>query len=68
MRAADVHADHDAKRMKARLAGVLDGQLRDLVATIDEALSVDPPRVEIAREKVDVVLRELERQVSWLRS
>ena len=68
LRAADVHADHDAKRMKARLAGLLDGQLRDVVATIDEALSVDPPRVEIAREKVDAVLRELERQVAWLRS
>ena len=68
MRAADVHADHDARRMKARLAGLLDGQLRDLIMTMDEALSVDPPRVEIAREKVDVVLRELERQVSWLRS
>lgn len=68
LRAADVHADHDAKRMKARLAGLLGGQLRDLVTTIDEALSVDPPRVEIAREKVDVVLRELERQVSWLKS
>jgi hypothetical protein len=68
LRAADVHTDHDAKRLKARLAGALDGQLRDLVTTIDEALSIDPPHVEIAREKVDVVLRELERQVSWLRS
>lgn len=68
LRAADVHADHDARRMKARLAGLLDGQLRDVVATIDEALSVEPPRVGIAREKVDVVLRELERQVAWLRS
>jgi hypothetical protein len=68
LRAKDVHTDHDARRMKARVAGLLDGQLRDLVATVDEALSVDPPRVEIAREKVDVVVRELERQVSWLRS
>jgi hypothetical protein len=68
LRAVDVHADHDARRMKARLAGLLDGQLRDLVTTIDEALSVDPPRVEIAREKAGVVLRELERQVTWLRS
>src|SRR5262249_15020189 len=68
LRAVDVHADHDARRMKARLAGLLDGQLRDVVVTIDEALSVDPPRVEMAREKVEVVLRELERQVEWLRS
>jgi hypothetical protein len=68
LRAADVHADHDARRMKARLAGVLDEQLRDVITTIDEALSVDPPRVEIAREKVGIVLRELERQVTWLKS
>jgi hypothetical protein len=68
LRAVDVHADHDARRLKARVAGVLDAQLRDLVATVEEALSVDPPRVEVAREKVDVILRELERQVLWLRS
>jgi hypothetical protein len=54
--------------MKARLAGVLDEQLRDVITTIDEALSVDPPRVEIAREKVGIVVRELERQVTWLKS
>jgi hypothetical protein len=68
LRAAEVHADHDVRGTKARLAGLLDGQLRDLVTTIDEALSIDSPRVDIAREKVDVILRELERQVSWLRS
>lgn len=68
VRATEVHADHDTKRMKARLAGLLDGQLRDVVATIDEALSVEPPQFGIAREKVNVVLRELERQVAWLRS
>lgn len=68
VRAVDVHADHDARRLKARLAGLLDAQLRDLVTTVEEALSIDPPRVEVAREKVDVILRELERQVSWLRS
>ena len=44
-----------SKRVKAAIAGVLDGQLRDLVATIDEALSVDPPHVDVAREKADVV-------------
>jgi hypothetical protein len=67
-RAAGVHADHDVKRIKARVAGLLDGQLRDLITTVDEALSVDPPQVDVAREKVGVVVRELERQVEWLRS
>jgi hypothetical protein len=67
-RAAGIHADHDVKRVKARIAGVLDGQLRDLIMTIDEALSVDPPRVDVAREKAEVVVRELERQAAWLRS
>ena len=67
-RAAEVHADHDVKRTRARIAGILDGQLQDLVATIDEALSVDPPEVDVAREKANAVVRELERQVTWLRS
>ncbi len=67
-RAAGVHADHDVKSARARVAGLLDGQLRDLVTTVDEALSVDPPRVEVAREKAEVLMRELERQVAWLRS
>ncbi len=30
-RAAGVHADHDVRRANARIAGLLDGQLRDLV-------------------------------------
>src|SRR5262249_22060924 len=68
VRAGGVHAEHDAKQMKAHVAGMLDPQLRGLVTTIDEALSIDPPRVEIAREKVNVILRELERQAAWLRS
>jgi len=67
-RAARVHADHDVKSARARVAGLLDGQLRDLVTTVDEALSVDPPRVDVAREKTEVLMRELERQVAWLRS
>jgi hypothetical protein len=67
-RAAGVHADHDVKSARARVAGLLDGQMRDLVVTVDEALSVDPPRVDVAREKAEVLLRELERQVAWLRS
>lgn len=67
-RAAGVHADHDVKSAHARLAGVLDGQLRDLVTTVDEALSVEPPQVDVAREKAEVLMGELERQVAWLRS
>jgi hypothetical protein len=67
-RAAGVHADHDVRQANARIAGLLDGQLRDLVTTIDEALSVDPPRIHVAREKAEAVLRELDRQVEWLRS
>jgi hypothetical protein len=67
-RAAEVHADHDVKRVKARIAGLLEGRLQDLVVTIDEALSVDPPQIGGAREKADAVLRELEKQVTWLRS
>jgi hypothetical protein len=67
-RATGVHADHDVRRDRARIAGLLDGQLKDLVVTIDEALSVDPAHVEVAREKAEVVLREIERQVEWLRS
>jgi hypothetical protein len=67
-RAVGLHADHDVKSARARVAGQLDGQLRDLVTTVDEALSVDPPRVDVAREKAEVLMRELERQVAWLRS
>lgn len=67
-RAAGIHAEHDLKSARARVAGQLDGQMRDLVATVDEALSVDPPRVDVAREKAEVLMRELERQVTWLRS
>lgn len=67
-RATGVHADHDVRRDRARIAGLLDGHLKDLVVTIDEALSVDPAHVDVAREKAGVALREIERQVEWLRS
>ena len=66
--ATRVHARHDVAQVKARVVGVLDSQLRDLVNTVEEALGLDPPRVAVAREKVDVIARELERQVAWLRS
>jgi chromosome segregation ATPase len=66
--AATVHARHDVSQVKARVAGMLDSHLRDLVNTADEALSLEPPRVAVARENIDAIVREIERQAAWLRS
>jgi hypothetical protein len=67
-RATKIHAGHDVDRTRARVAGILDGQLRDLAVTVEEALAGDRPHVDVALEKVESLLRELDRQVEWLRS
>jgi hypothetical protein len=66
--AAQHHNAHDLRETRGRVAGALNGRLVDLVATIKDALEVEPPRLAVAREKVEIAQDELERQLEWLRS
>lgn len=66
--AAQHHNAHDLRETRGRVAGALNGRLVDLIQTIKDALEVEPPRLAVAREKVEVAQDELERQLEWLRS
>jgi len=66
--AAQHHNAHDLRETRGRVAGALNGRLVDLIATIKDALEVEPPRLTVAREKVEIAQEELERQLEWLRS
>jgi hypothetical protein len=44
----------------------LSGRLSALLVTATEALEVDPPRHEVAQEKLDVAREAIEEQLKWL--
>jgi len=59
---------HDLREMRGTIAGSLRGKLTGAIATARDALELDPPRIPVAQEKLEIAQQELERQLEWLKS
>lgn len=63
-----IHASADVTELRARSVAFLNTRLRDLLATAKEASEVDPPRTPTALRLLDQAIRELQKEVEWLKS
>jgi hypothetical protein len=59
---------HDMQMLKARLKGVLDGDLSRWLKTAYEASNAVPARTNVVTERLEQVLDAIKREVQWMES
>lgn len=59
---------HKLDDTRARVTGLLEGDLSRHLNTIQTCVSMEPPRVGVANERIDTLQEIIEREIKWLKS
>ena len=59
---------YELQTVKARMMGVLRGELTRWLATAQDAATADPPHGRVVTERLEQALRKIEGEVQWLES
>jgi hypothetical protein len=62
------HAAADLSELRSRSAAFLNSRLATLITTAKEATEANPPSPDTAARLLDQAIKELEREVTWLKS
>jgi hypothetical protein len=57
---------HRENTLKARSRRVIGERIGDLLSDAWEAIQIDPPEVEVTRERIDMVRNEIRKEMEWL--
>lgn len=63
---AKIEAAYSENTFKARTRRVLGERIDGLLSDAGEALGIEPPEVEVARERIEIVRNEIKKEIQWL--
>lgn len=63
---AKTETAYSENTFKARTRRVLGERIDGLLSDAGEALGIEPPEVEVARERIEIVRNEIKKEVQWL--
>jgi hypothetical protein len=63
---AETCTAHTANTFKARTRRVLGERIGGLLSDADEALAIQPPEVEVTRERIEMARAEIRKELEWL--
>lgn len=63
---AKTETAYSENTFKARTRRVLGERIDGLLSDAGEALGIEPPEVEVARERIEIVRNEIKKEIQWL--
>lgn len=63
---AETRVAHTSNTLKARTRRVLGERIGGLLSDADEAMAIEPPEVEVTRERIDMARAEIKKELEWL--